>query len=39
MQDEVLEPLKHTEPKIYEWLIDHVRQFVLMFAEKATGDD
>ncbi len=39
MREEVLEPLKHTEPRIYAWLIDHVRQFILMFAEDAIGDD
>src|SRR3546814_13051320 len=39
MREESLEPLKHTEPRIYAWLIDHVRQFILMFAEDAIGDE
>src|SRR3546814_15627313 len=39
MREELLEPLKHTEPRIYAWLIDHVRTFILMFAEDAIGND
>lgn len=39
MHEEVLEPLKYTEPRIYAWLLDHVRQFILMFAEDMIGDD
>ena len=39
MHEEVLEPLKHTEPRIYGLLIDHLRQFIMMFAEDVIGDD
>src|SRR3546814_11952615 len=38
MREELLEPLKHTEPRIYAWLNDHVRPFILMFAEDSIGD-
>lgn len=40
MREEVIEPLKHTEPKIHAWLIAHVRQFILMFSTRqVVGDD
>src|SRR3546814_17933202 len=34
MREELLEPLKHTEPRIYAWLIDHVRQ---LSSEESRG--